>query len=333
MSNPLDIIAEAAQGFEGDPRQAALLVMAAAAAGADAVKFQLVYADELATPEYKYFPLFRNLEMSDSAWEDLASLAKDRGIRLDLDIFGARSLALAEKLGGHIKLHGTDISNLGFLDQVAASRVGRVVLGAGGATLDEITTALGRLEGKNVVLMLGFQGYPTETADNQVARVAHLSRLLANQPGVLLGFGDHCTPESGFSTALSAAALGAGARVLEKHITLGRNMQLEDHESALNPDEFGHYVATMRAADAAMGQTSTANDFGMSASEQGYRKTIRRHVVAAHDLVAAQVLTASDIVLKRSDHTAPLTDPVAVVGRRLAKPVAANKALGEDDLA
>ena len=50
----LEIIAELAQGFEGRPDQARLLVKAAAAAGADAAKLQLVYADELATPDYKH---------------------------------------------------------------------------------------------------------------------------------------------------------------------------------------------------------------------------------------------------------------------------------------
>ena len=52
----VEIVAELAQGFEGCPEQATkLLVKAAAKAGADAAKFQLVYADELATPDYEYY--------------------------------------------------------------------------------------------------------------------------------------------------------------------------------------------------------------------------------------------------------------------------------------
>lgn len=332
MSRPLDIIAEAAQGFEGDPRQAHLLVVAAASSGANAIKFQLVYADELATPDYQYYPLFKNLEMEDQVWEDLAAAAKTRGLRLDLDIFGVRSLALAERLGGDVKLHGTDISNLGFLDLVAQSSVPRVVLGAGGATLTEIEAALDRLAGKDVVLMLGFQAYPTATQDNQISRVRALAAKLANKSNVVLGFGDHCAPDTGFSIALSAAALGAGAQVLEKHITLGRCMEMEDHESALNPDEFATYVSALRAASAAMGETTSADDFGMTDAEKGYRNTIRRHVVAGHDLTSGSEISASDIVLKRSAHNAPITDPALVVGQVLARDVASNDAIGADDL-
>jgi N,N'-diacetyllegionaminate synthase len=68
----VEIIAELAQGFEGKPEQARLLLKAAAAAGADAAKFQLVYADELATPDYKYYELFRSLEMDDAIWAGLS---------------------------------------------------------------------------------------------------------------------------------------------------------------------------------------------------------------------------------------------------------------------
>lgn len=332
MKGQLDIIAEAAQGFEGDARQARLLVIAAASAGADAVKFQLVYADELATPDYQYYPLFKELEMEDQVWEELAALATSRGIRLDFDIFGARSLALAERIGGDVKLHGTDISNLGFLDLVAASSVRRVVLGAGGATCDEIYAALDRLHNKDVVLMLGFQAYPTQTEDNQIERIRTLAGDLSERANVIVGFGDHCLPGSKLSVAVSATALGAGAKILEKHITLGRCMELEDHESALNPDEFATYVAALRAASTAIGHVADNADFGMSDAEHQYRKTIRRHVIAATDLPAGKTIIAADIMLKRSAHPAPITDPAQVLGKTTCHAVAANSAFGEDDL-
>ena len=65
MKNELKIIAEIAQGFEGNFEQSKLLIKAAAKAGADAVKFQLVYADELATVDYQYYSLFKELEMEE----------------------------------------------------------------------------------------------------------------------------------------------------------------------------------------------------------------------------------------------------------------------------
>ena len=75
MKNKLLIIAEIAQGFEGNFEQSKLLIKAAAKAGADAVKFQLVYANELATADYKYYSLFKELEMSISQWQSLKDYA------------------------------------------------------------------------------------------------------------------------------------------------------------------------------------------------------------------------------------------------------------------
>lgn len=328
------IIAELAQGFEGSPHQARLLVRAAAKAGADAAKFQMVYADELATPEYEHFALFRTLEMPDEVWAGLASYAAELGIALQLDVFGPRSLAVAERVGVEaVKLHPTDIVNAGLLRDVAASAVPQVLLGAGGALAGELDAALELLSGKEVVVLLGFQSYPTATEDNQIARLRTLGeRVTRRFPRVRLGFADHASPDSELSRALAAMAIGAGATVLEKHLTLGRNMELEDHESALNPDEFAHFVAVVRGCEAALGVASDADDFGMSEAERGYRVKIRRHAVAARDLAVGVRVAPADIVLKRTAAREPLTDLASVYDRSIRRAVRANSPVLAADL-
>jgi N,N'-diacetyllegionaminate synthase len=131
------IIAGLAQGFEGKPQQAMALLEAAAAAGADAAKFQLVYAEELATADYQHFALFKKLEMPDDAWRNLARRAREAAIHLQLDVFGPRSLALAETIGAHaVKVHSTDMGNPGLLALMGHSRFGEVLLSTGGCTAD-----------------------------------------------------------------------------------------------------------------------------------------------------------------------------------------------------
>lgn len=329
----MEIIAELAQGFEGKPEQALLLMKAAHSAGADAVKYQLVYADELATEDYKYFDLFRSLEMDDSRWQFLADQARELGIRLQLDIFGAKGLGLAERIGvTAVKLHGTDISNTALLEQVAASALPRVLLGAGGAYWGEIQNALAILRHKEVVVLLGFQGYPTQTEDNEISRVRlMIERLSECSDHVTVGFADHAQADSPLRFALSAMALGAGATVLEKHLTLGRCMKLEDFESALNPDEFSEYVETLRACALAGGQAKESDDFGMSTSEARYRQMIRRHVVSAGPLAKGTKLQPTDLVLKRSSAEFPITSLQDVYGKVLCRDVVTNSPLSIDD--
>ncbi len=329
----IEIIAELAQGFEGRPEQAHLLMKAAASAGADAAKYQLVYADELATPDYKYYDLFRSLEMADEVWAGLSKYASELGITLQVDIFGSRSLKLAEKIGASaIKLHGTDIANLGLLAEVQRSAVPTVLLGAGGAWSAEIEYAVSALKNKEVVVLLGFQGYPTPTETNQIVRVSLLlERVVKTHSHVSIGFADHASPDSPLRYALAAVALGAGARVIEKHLTLGQVMELEDHESALNPDQFLEFAQTLRACSEAMGSVGNAMDFGMSESESSYRKMIRRHVVSRIDLRAGQLISSSDLGLKRTSSEQALTDLSPLYGKTLDRDLPKNTPLSAGD--
>lgn len=330
----IEIIAELAQGFEGKAEQASLLLKAAAAAGADAAKFQLVYADELATPDYKYHGLFTSLEMKDEQWSELRSLAEKLNVRLYLDVFGTRSLRLAEKLAvSTVKLHGTDIANRGFLEHIAASKIPRILLGAGGAMLGELQQALKVLSRKEVVVLAGFQGYPTPNGTNQIARVRKLIDVLGrSHPQVAIGFADHAPPDSPLRHALAASALGAGATVLEKHLTLGKVMKMEDHEAALNPDEFLEFCQIVRACHEAMGVVTDADDFGMSQSEYDYRKMIRRHVVAGQDLPSGCRLAPNHLVLKRTSSDQVLTDLESVYGKTLDRAVAGNTPIPRDGI-
>jgi N,N'-diacetyllegionaminate synthase len=330
----IEIIAELAQGFEGKPEQARLLMKAAATAGADAAKYQLVYADELATPDYKHYELFRSLEMPEEEWLGLGALAVKLGTRLYVDIFGTRSLRLAERIGvSVVKLHGTDIANVGFLQQVAASSIPKVLLGAGGAMAGELERAIGLLTGKEVVVLLGFQGYPTPNETNHISRVSRMiTRIRERYPHVTVGFADHALPESPLRYALAATAVGAGALVLEKHLTLGRIMQLEDHESAINPDEFKEFCTVVRGCHEALGITGDADDFGMSQSEHAYRAMIRRHVVAGRDLPAGTRLAPSDLVLKRASAERVITDLESTYGKTIRRAIAANTPVLQDDI-
>jgi len=335
MKNEVYIIAEVAQGFEGKPEQARLLMKAAASAKADAVKYQLVYADELATPDYKYYNLFKSLEMPDEVWEDLASNAKELGVDLILDIFGIKSLKLAERIGvTTVKLHGTDLTNIGLLNEVASSRiVQRVLLGAGGGHISELMQALDLLSNKVVIVLAGFQGYPTATEDNQISRVKFLNNSLSeNNANIKIGFADHASPHSLLSFALASMAIGAGAEVIEKHITLGKNMKIEDFESALNPDEFEQFTDIIRNAALAFGTTMNNEDFGMSDSEIGYREMIRRHVVANKDLDVGSIIQPGDLVLKRTSSSHFITDMKLVYHRKLNRSLKHNSAISPTDI-
>jgi sialic acid synthase SpsE len=329
----IKIIAELAQGFEGKPEQAQLLILAGARAGADAVKMQLVYAEELCTPDYKDFSLSQTLEMPDNVWHTLAARAKEWNVELHLDVFGPRSLALAEAIGAAaIKIHGTDMGNIGLLKAVGKSSISQVLLGAGGGFLPEIVQAIELLASKSVVVLLGFQGYPTPNDANQIERVRATGEIFSRYTNVTIGFADHAPPNSPLSLAIAATALGAGAKVFEKHLTLAQTMKLEDHEAALNPDQFSEFAGALRACDEALGQVASSPDFGMSESELGYRQWTRKHVVACQPIKAGTVITPESVLLKRTPSKNVLTDLDSVYGKRVLRDIGVNQAVSPLDI-
>ena len=188
------------------------------------------------------------------------------------------------------------------------------------------------LSEKQVIILLGFQGYPTPTEANQIERVRAVTKAFSNRPNVVIGFADHAPPNSPLSLALAAVALGAGAKVFEKHLTLAQTMKLEDHEAALNPDQFSEFAAALHACEEALGNTNSSPDFGMSESELGYSRWTRKHVVASRPIKAGTTINPEAVVLKRTPSTDILTDLNSVYGKQVLRDIAVNQPISRSDI-
>jgi sialic acid synthase SpsE len=323
------VIAEAAQGFEGDASLARLLVRGAAAAGADVVKFQLVYVDELATPAYVHYALFKALEMPDEAWDSVAEEARLCGISIAFDVFGPRSLELALTLGAAaVKIHASDFFNHGLVAD-ALRRAPHLYLSAGGIDVEEIAEALARHAGADArtTLFCGFQAEPTITADNHLDRLRTLHERF---PGLSLGFMEHCDGAADESTWLAVLAVPYGVTAIEKHLTLDRGLCLEDYVSAATPERFASFVTRLRAAEAAIGRP----DLALSSAERTYRRKALKQVIATGPLAAGTEIGGDQVTLLRAPLDAdrqPLVRIEQAVGRRVRGAVPAGRALYEDD--
>jgi len=321
------VIAELAQSYEGSFEDAAALVRAAAEADADAVKFQIFQADELAVPGYEYYDLYRKLELSEAQWGALFVLARERRVLPMADVFGVATCAMLERLDvAAYKIHAADMRNLALLD--AVGRTARpVFLSCGGSTYGEMAEAVGTLRragSREICLLHGFQDSPTKPEDTRFLRLAALRTAF----GLPVGYADHIDGEHELARHWPLLALTAGARVIEKHFTLRRADRKEDYVSALNPDEFAEMVRHLRTVEAALGR----EDFDLSAAEAAYRRGFRKRVLAVRALPAGHRVGASDVVLKRAPGEG-LFDPAAVIGRTVSRAVAANAPIAGEALA
>jgi N,N'-diacetyllegionaminate synthase len=328
----VEIIAEAAQGYEGDASIAALLVRAASAARADAVKFQMIFADELATPDYEHYALFRSLEMPHDAWQGVAQAARQGGMRMYFDIFGERSLEQALAAGADgVKIHSSDFFNDGLV-RLAMQRMPRVFISLGGVTAAELGAFLARHQpsADRICLLYGFQADPTPVGLNHLRR---LGALRSRFPGFPFGFMDHTDGEADDAQLVPLLALPYGIACLEKHLSLDRSLKLEDYISALDPEAFGQFVGRVRRCEQALGTP----EFELTAEEQAYRRKAMKSVVTTRPLRAGEVITPQALSLKRAAAGAEADDRLErieeAVGKTAAVEVGPNQPLTRGMLA
>jgi len=317
-SGRIFIIAEMANAHEGDDAAARAIVETVAETGADAVKFQFFTADELAVPSYQHYPLYQKLPLPEEAWRRLIDDGHRRGLEVFADVFGLASARMAVRLGvDGFKIHNADVSNTPLLQMVGA--VGKpMLLSCGGSTWLETAEAVESLKSagaREIVLMHGFQSYPTKLEDSHLRRIATLKIKF----GLPVGFAGHVDGGSVEAELLPVWATAAGADAVEVHITLDRSKQGLDYFSSLDPEPFGWMVRAVRALEPAMG----ASALTMPPDEQVYRAKHKKWLTAARDIAMGEEITSDNAALKRMDD--PLQNGMMmldqVMGRQAATPL------------
>ncbi len=319
-SNYTFVIAEAGVNHNGDIRLAKKLVDVAASAGADAVKFQTFKAERLATleaPKADYqtkaavsgqsqFEMLRQLELTDAAHQELYDYCQHKGIIFLSTPFDAQSADLLDRLGMEMfKVPSGEVTNLELLAHIARKKKSMIV-STGMATLEEIKVAVQHIEkfnARNYALLHCVSSYPTDPADANLKAIRMMQKVF----NVPVGFSDHTL---GVRTAVNAVF--AGARIIEKHITLGRELEGPDHKFSLEPDDLASLVREIRDAEVSLGNGEKT----LRRSEINTASVVRRSLVAACDIKAGSVLSESSIAVKRPGSGLSPVEKSSVIGRR-----------------
>jgi N-acetylneuraminate synthase/N,N'-diacetyllegionaminate synthase len=196
------------------------------------------------------------------------------------------------------------------------------VLSTGMATLAEIDDAVRAFRaagGTDLILLHCTSSYPTPPEDVNLRRIPALAAAF----GCPAGLSDHSA-----GTAVAAGAVALGACFVEKHFTLDKDLPGPDHRFSADPAELRELVQSVRTVEAALGTPA----IGPTPSEDAGRRDFRLSCAAARDLAPGEVLTDEDIAFQRPGTGLPPAAAAWVVGRRVARPVAAGHALEPADL-
>lgn len=371
LDHPPYIIAEIGVNHDGDVERALSLTDAAAEAGADAVKLQFFETDRLMSKAAKLaayqknagetdpIAMLRRLELSIDEMARVVDRAHERGIHAIVTVFSTELVEVAETLAWDAyKTASPDIVNLPLLEALEAT--GRpMIVSTGASTLDEVVRAVGWLNSARdrLALLQCVSSYPApEAALGGI-------RAIADATGLPTGYSDHT-----HGTHRAAwRAVGAGALMLEKHITYDTRASGPDHAASITPDLMRAYVEQARlgvevrsCVDSCMKSSQPtdhaelAERFALSPSvagearkwlgsiavekrvldcERDVREVSRQSVVTTRDIDPGETITRDMLTIKR-----PGTGILAyrldeVVGSVAKRGIEADVPVVEDDIA
>ena len=335
------IIAEAGVNHNGKLLIAKKLIDAAAESGADAVKFQTFRADRLVTvtasrAEYQIvntgtsesqLEMLEKLELSPEMYRELFSYCQEKDIIFMSTPFDESSVDLLDNLGMEIfKISSGEITNKPLIQHVA-SKMKPIILSTGMSYLGEVEKAIGwigdiwdKLDKKPQLTILHcVSNYPARIEDVNLNAI----RTMEMAFGLPIGYSDHTM---GIEAAIAAVAVGA--RVIEKHFTLDRDMEGPDHKASLEPKELKDMVRAIRNIEKAMGDGIKKP----AKSEISTRKIARRSLVAARDIKAGKILLSDDILTKRPETGIPAEFKDKIVGMQLENDISVDSVIRWEDL-
>ena len=143
--------------------------------------------------------------------------------------------------------------------------------------------------------MHGYQNYPTKLQDLEIKKIS----FLKDRFGLDVGFADHVDASSSYlSFLIPAMAVSAGAKYIEKHITLNRSKKGPDYYSALNPNEFYDFVKYLKLSSISLER----QDFSiMNENERIYREQMKKYAILNRDVEEGTDLSLDDIDFKRTE--------------------------------
>jgi len=301
----LFIIAEIGINHNGSLDLAFKLIDAAIKAGVDAVKFQTGKAENVISqyaPKAAYqkkttgenesqLEMIKKLNLEYSAHLNLIDYCTEKGTQFLSSPFDLQAIEDLNSWGlKTFKIPSGEITHLPYLRKIGRLNK-NIIMSTGMADLAEVRTALNILtksgtQKKNITILHCNTEYPTPFEDVNLNAMLTIREEL----GVKVGYSDHSL---GIEVPIAAVALGA--EVIEKHLTLDKNMEGPDHKASLEPDEFKSMVESIRNIKKSMGNGIK----NPSPSEFKNRAIARKSIVALRTIKKGECFSEENISAKR----------------------------------
>lgn len=329
------IIAEVAQAHDGSLGMAHAFIDSAAAAGADAVKFQthIAAAESTAGEPWRVkfskqdatrYDYWKRMEFAPEQWAGLKAHAEDKGLVFLSSPFSTEAVELLRRLDVSAwKVASGELTNLPMLAEMGKDKR-PIMLSSGMSPFAEIDAAVQvvRQAGSAFSIFQCTTQYPSPPEKIGLNVLAELRERY----GCAVGLSDH----SGTIFPGLAAAAAHSIEVLEVHLTLSRDMFGPDVVASVTPAELKQLVDGVRFVERM--HAAPADKTAVGDDVAAMRKLFFKSVVAARDLTPGTMLTLADLALKKPGTGIPAADVGTLVGRQINRAIARDEQIALKDL-
>jgi len=319
------IIAEAGVNHNGSLALAYQLVDAAKESGADAIKFQTFKSEKLVSKyaekanyqkattktDDNQLEMIKKLEISFDDFERIKQYCDKKGIMFLSTPFDNESIDFLDSLVKIFKIPSGEIINYPYLRHIAEKKK-PIIMSTGMANLCEVEEAINIIKevdlNVDISILHCTTNYPTPYKGVNLKAML----TLASAFKVPVGYSDHTM---GIEVPIAAVAMGA--KIIEKHFTLDKNMSGPDHKASLEPDELKEMVKAIRNIEMALGNgIKKPNN-----SENEIMKVARKSLVATRNLKKGEIVKEPDIDIKRPGTGILPRFHKIIIGMKLAKDI------------
>lgn len=299
QDTPIFIIAEMSANHLQNFDIAVKIIKEAKRAGADAIKLQTYTPDTITMDsDNEYFrikqgtiwdgqTLYNLYKKAYTPWEwqpKLKKIAKEEGLVFFSTPFDKTAVDFLEELDVPIyKIASFEITDIPLI-QYIAKKGKPIILSTGIATLKDIELALSTIKAQDnnqIILLKCTSAYPAPIEEANLLTIPNMRETF----GTIVGLSDHTT-----GIVAPVVATTFGAKVIEKHFTLDRNLGGPDAAFSLEPGEFKEMVNAIRAAEKALGKIS----YELTERQKRSRE-FSRSLFVVKDIKKGEVLTEENI--------------------------------------
>ncbi|MDA8869500.1 N-acetylneuraminate synthase family protein [Methylophilaceae bacterium] len=317
----MKLIAETAWHHEGDYEfMKNLVTKISTKTEADIVKLHITLNfDEYMHSSHDAYSLLKPWLFNRSQWNELIEIVRCNGKQIMLLLNDTEAIKFGLSFSPeYIEIHSTCLNDVFMLEELrkGLSSTTKVVLGIGGASIDEIDHAINYIKSSNMLLMFGFQNYPTVHEDVNLNKIRKIMRLFDN---LEYGYADHTAWDSSHNELITLLVAANGMSYIEKHVTTHFGEKRVDWPAAISIEMFNKLSKKIKILNEVKGN----GELSMNQGELNYSiyGPMKKTAILKKDTTKGDVLTLDMIRFIRTNEISDMSqvELIKSVGKKINK--------------